>query len=106
MKEKGIEEDMKEWRSNFDFAMSDKTILMRATRFGSQNVLRWLIQELKFNANEQNCDGDTALHYAADYNQVECARLLLDLGSQHLKIRPDNNPFDWANECPRGIWKK
>ena len=105
MKEKGIEEDMKEWRSNIDFTMSDETILMTATRFGSQNVLKWLLQELKFDVNEQNCDGDTALHYAANYYQVECARLLLDLGSQHLKIRPDNNPLDWANECPRGIWK-
>ena len=76
------EEDMKEWRSNFDFAMSDETILMRATRFGSQNVLRWLLQELKFDVNEQNCDGDTALHYAADKGNKVLVEALLSWGAE------------------------
>ena len=112
MKEKRIEEEMKEWRANFDFMMSGETVVMRAMkinessderRFRSQNVIRWLLQELRFDVNEQTWNGDTALHCAVYYNEVELARLFLDLGAQQLKNNQDKTPLEWAKEC--AIWK-
>ena len=84
IKEKGFEEDIKHWRG-----FQDRTILMEATLYVRPNVLRWLLQEFQFDVNEQDSRGDTALHYAASYFQIEgrieCARLLLDQGSLLLK---------------------
>ena len=91
MKEKGMEEDIKQWRYHGDF-----TILQEATRKGSENVLRWLLHELNFDVNEQNRHGYTALHWAAIRNQMECARLLLDAGSLNLKNQRGITPLDWA----------
>ena len=91
MKEKGNEEDIKQWRTN-----SDYTILLEATLIGSSNILRWLLHELKFDVNEQNNNGLTALHIAALNNRMECARLLLDAGSQHLKSQWVSSPLDYA----------
>jgi len=92
MKEKGNEEDIKDWRGSFDY-----TILLEATLSGSSNILRWLLHELKFDVNEQNKHGETALHLAATRNQMECARLLLDAGSLNLKNQRGITPLDWAN---------
>ena len=104
---------------------ADRTILQEATISGRQNVLRWLLHELKFDVNEQDSygwtalhvaacdnqrwllhgcigvneqesDGWTALHVAACSNQMECARLLLDAGSQHLKNQSGRTPLDFA----------
>ena len=80
MKEKGKEEYIKEWRY-----LDVSTILLEASYSGKEDILRWLLHELKFDVNEQNRYGYTALHFAAYYNQMKCARLLLDVGSQHLK---------------------
>ena len=80
MKEQGIEKDFKDWRG-----FLNGTVLMRATSRGGQNVLRWLVFELEFDVNEQDVHGYTALHVAASNNQRECARLFLDVGSQHVK---------------------
>ena len=91
MKEKGNEEDIKDWRG-----YADRTILQEATISGRQNVLRWLLHELKFDVNDQDRYGNTALHYAAYNNQMECARLLLDAGSKHLKDRSGITPLDDA----------
>ena len=91
LKEKGIEEDIKQWRD-----CNDYTILMEATCWGRENVLSWLLHELKFDVNEQNSDGGTALNKAAYYNRMECARLLLDAGSQHLKSQWVSSPLDYA----------
>ena len=88
IKENGIEEDVKDWR---DYSI---TILMVATR--RANVLKWLTPELLFDVKEEDSDGDTALHYAAMKNEIECARLLLDSGSQHLKRRWGTTPLDYA----------
>ena len=96
MKEKGIEEDIKDWRYFGDFGYSGNTILHEATRFGRTNILRWLLHELKFDVNEKNNFGNTALHTAAYLNQMECARLLLDAGSQHLKDLWGKTPLDDA----------
>ena len=93
IKEKGNEEDIKEWRGPYY-----STILMEATRLGRQNILKWLVQEFQFDVNEQSSNGSTALHIAAYYNQLECARLLLDLGSQHLKDQLGITPLDVAKE--------
>ena len=79
MKEKESEEDIKKWMY---FGV---TILMWAAMNGRPNVLKWLICELNFEINEQNIYGGTALHLATSNNQMECAKLLLELGSQHLK---------------------
>ena len=91
MKEKGIEKDIKKWRFN-----GDCTTLMVATAYGRQHVVRWLLHELQFDVNEKNCYGNTALHKATLNNQIECARLLLDAGSLHLKNRSGNTPLDLA----------
>ena len=102
MKEKGLEEDIKDWRGSFDY-----TILMEATRRGRPNVVRWLLHELKFDVNEQQSHGFTGLyftglsngfclHVAALYNRMECARLLLDAGAQHLKNTSGQTPLDCA----------
>ena len=80
IKDRGMEEDIKGWRDSFDY-----TISMQATRFGRENVLKWLLQELQFGVKEQSSNGSTALFIAADNNQTECARLLIELGSQQLK---------------------
>ena len=99
MKEKGNEKDIEEWRylhgPNGRF---DETILIEATSFGRLNILRWLLHELKFDVNEQNKNGDIALHVAVSHNQMDCARLLLDVGSQHLKNRWGNTPLDYAKK--------
>ena len=94
MKEKGNEEDIKQWRTN-----SDYTILLEATLIGSSNILRWLLHELKFDVNEQNRIGITALHFTAIFNQMERARLLLNAGSQLLKDKSGNTPLDYAKRC-------
>ena len=72
------------------------TILMEATRLRRPNVLRWLIHESKFDVNEQDRYGSTELHFAVSTNQMECARLLLDAGSQHLKDKWGRTPLDYA----------
>ena len=87
----GIKEDIKDWRGSYDF-----TILMEATLFRRENILRWSLHELKFDVNEQNGLGKTALHYAVAYNEMQCARLLLDVGSQHLKDRYGSTPLEYA----------
>ena len=94
MKEKGIEEDIKQWRDD-DY----DTILLAATMMGRKNIIRWLLHELKFDVNEQNSYGETALHFTAIFNQMERARLLLDAGSQLLKDRSGNTPLDYAKRC-------
>ena len=94
IKEKGMEADIKEWRNNF----YDYTILMEATLYGSENLLRWLLHDLKFDVNEQNKYGWTALHFAANNYKMECARLLLDVGSQNLKDQSGDTPLDFAEE--------
>ena len=92
MKEQGIEKDIKYWRG-----FLNDTIFMRATNRGRQNVLRWLVHELEFDVNEQDVHGYTALHVAASNNQSECARLLLDVGSQHARNRLGKTTLDDAN---------
>jgi len=52
-----------------------------------------LLHELIFDVNEQNRNGNTALHYATIDNQMECARLLLGVGLQHLKDRSGRTPL-------------
>ena len=69
---------------------------MEAARLRRANVLRWLIHEFKFDVNEQDRCGFTALHFAAYVNQMECARLLLDVGSQNLKDKWGRTPLDYA----------
>ena len=96
MKEKGVEEDIKKWRNS-----NDRTILMEASLSGNLNVLKWLIQELQFDVNKQNNYGWSALHFAAIYNRIQCARFLLDIGSQHLRsyVSPSGKtPLDYAKE--------
>ena len=93
IKERGNEEVIKKWRGPYH-----RTILMEATRLGRQNILKWLVQEFQFDVNEQSSNGSTALHIAAYHNQLECARLLLDLGSQHLKDQLGITPLDVAKE--------
>ena len=96
MKEKGVEENIKKWRNS-----NDRTILMEASLCGNLNVLKWLIQELQFDVNKQNSYGWSALHFAAIYNRIECARFLRDIGSHYLRsyVRPSGKtPLDYAKE--------
>ena len=69
---------------------------MEATMFGRQNIVRWLLHELKVDITEQNRYGVTALHIAANRNQMGCARLLLDVRTQHLKNRNGSTPLHYA----------
>ena len=105
MKENGTEKEIKKWRSKivkrylhhrFTNFSGDHTILMEATMYGRQNVMRWLLHEFQFDVNEQNCYGNTALHWAAVNNQIECAILLLDQGSRLLENKHFNTPLDRA----------
>ena len=93
MKEKGIEEDIKEWRDAYD-----ETILREATRRGRPKILKWLLHEYISDVNEQNRIGSTALHSAVVNDRIECARLLLDLGSQNLKTRLGYTPLNLAKK--------
>ena len=86
-----MEENIKKWRGTYD-----NTILIQASWCGSSNVLRWLLHDLKFDVNEQLSNGTTALHVAAIHNQMECARLLLNVGSKHLKMPLGDTPLDYA----------
>ena len=90
MKEKGIEEDIKTW------VYGKYTIFQEASISGELNILKWLLHELKFDVNEKDGFEITALHRAASFNQIECARLLLDAGSQLLKDRWGDTPLDYA----------
>ena len=90
-KEKGIEDDINRWRDS-----GDDTIIMCATTSGRPNVIKLLIEELQFDVNEKNCAGYTALHVAAFHSNIDCARVLVDLGSQHLEDLWDNTPLDYA----------
>ena len=91
IKENLNEEDIKDWR------IGSFMILIRVTGIlAKEGILRWLLHELKFDVNEQNKHGETALHLAAIRNQMECARLLLDAGSLNLKNQRGITPLDWA----------
>ena len=96
MKEKGAEEDIKRWKN--PHFLNDHTILMRATLWGRPNVTKWQKQELKVDVNEQNRDGNTALHVAALNNHLGCARLLLNGGSQLLKDGDGDIPLCYAKK--------
>ena len=100
MKEKGFEVDINDWRDGTFYGnyvpYADITILMEATLQGSPNVVSWLLHELKFDVNEQNRNDNTALHHATIHDQIECARLLLGVGSQHLKDRSGRTPLTIA----------
>ena len=76
MKEKRIEKDIKRWRDSENY-----TILMVASWNGRLNILKWLLEEVKFDVNERNSYFQTAFHCAAYNKQVECARLLLKHGA-------------------------
>ena len=91
MEENGYEKDIKKWR-----AYGNCTTLMVATMYGRQNVVRWLLHEFQFDVNEKNCYGNTALHVAVIYNQMECAILLLDQGSRLLENKDFSTPLDHA----------
>ena len=91
MKERGIEEAIKGWRRH-----GNSTILTWATSLGRSNILEWVIKELEIDVNEQNSSGWTALHVAAYYNQLSCARVLLRCNPQLLKSRQGNTPLDDA----------
>jgi len=91
IKENLNEEDIKDWR------IGSFIILIRVTGIlAKEGILRWLLHELKFDVNEKNSYGNTALHLAAFSNQTECARFLLASGSKHLKDRWGNTPLDIA----------
>ena len=93
IKENLNEEDIKDWR------IGSFIILIRVTGIlAKEGILRWLLHELKFDVNEQNSFGDTVLHVAALHNRMECARLLLDVGSQLLKNQYGRTPLDYAKE--------
>ena len=100
MKERKNEEDMKAWK------YFGATILMWATMNGRPNVLKWLIYELNFDVNEQNIHGGSALHLAISNNQMECAKLLLPLGSLRLKNQWGNTPLDCAIAAKNKEMKK
>ena len=88
MKEKGIEKDIKLWRDSDNY-----TILMVASWNGRLNILKWLLQEVKCDVNEQNSYFQTALHCAARNNQMECARLLLKQGSNLYNFNLATSPL-------------
>ena len=94
IKERGVEGSIKAWRSG-DF---DNTVSMKATMEGRTNILRWLIQELKVDINEQNNVGQTALHVAAYKNQLDCAQIILERDPQFLKDLWNDTPLDDAKK--------
>ena len=92
MKEQGTDEYIKQLTDDGGY-----TTLLAATDAGNENVLRWLLHEIKIDVNEQNSFGITALHVAVYRRQMECARLLLDAGALQLKDRVGDTPLDCAN---------
>ena len=94
MKERGGEGLIKAWRSGH----YDDTVSMKATMRGRTNTLKWLIEELKVDVNEQNSVGQTALHVAAFRNQMECAQIILERDPQFLKDRWNDTPLDDAKK--------
>ena len=103
MKEKGLEANIEQWiiyYYNLNSYAACK-ILMEATTLGKENFLRWLLHESKYDVNEQSINGMTALDCAVLDNQMECARWLLDVGSQNLKNRASKTPLDYAKRYGR-----
>lgn len=58
------------------------TLLYRAAEGGDAAELSQLLQGLSVSVDTRGADSDTALHLAALYGRVECARVLLDAGAR------------------------
>ena len=93
MKNQGYEVNFKMWRDD-----SDMTILLEATRQGNDEIVEWLLEEVKVDINEQGKHGFTALHYAVMLDRKSCALILLRHQAAHLESRY-GTPLYWAKIC-------
>jgi len=74
-----------------DFVNKNGFLVLAATQHGHRDYLQTLM-DMKFNSNEANKNGSSALHYAARYGHVDCIQLLLKHGAELNAKNLDN----WA----------
>ena len=91
MKNKEKEEDIKKWRDPFGV-----TELMKTTFWENVEIVEWLLDEVKVDVNERDGEGWSALHYAARFYNISCARVLLKHHAANLKNNSGLTPLDWA----------
>ena len=78
--------------------MADMTLLQKATQRGDVAEMRRLVANGR-NVNERDADGDTALHYAADYGHVEAMRVLVELGARRVRRRRPGRRGTQGRRC-------
>ena len=91
LKNRGREEEIKKWRYFYG-----DTVLIRAIFYGRVEIVEWLLEKVKVDVNDQGLIGRTALHVAALYNQIPCARALLGYNAALLEDRYGDTPLDHA----------
>ena len=78
---------------------SGRTGLMKAAFLGHDHVVKYLLNDLKVSINDQDVDGDTALHDACKFGHVNVIKLLVEGGSDaSIKNKKGQTPKDVATE--------
>ena len=78
---------------------SGRTGLMKAAFWGHDHVVKYLLNDLKVSINDQDVDGDTALHDACKFGHVNVIKLLVEGGSDaSIKNKKGQTPKDVATE--------
>ena len=72
---------------------------MKAAFWGHDHVVKYLLNDLKVSINDQDVDGDTALHDACKFGHVNVIKLLVEGGSDaSIKNKKGQTPKDVATE--------
>jgi ankyrin repeat protein len=80
-------------------ANSGRTGLMKAAFWGHDHVVKYCLSDLKVSVDDQDVDGDTALHDAAKFGHMGVIKLLVDGGaSTSIKNKKQQTPKDVATE--------
>ena len=72
---------------NADMAFNRNKALHVAVRDSTPEIVKYLIEEVGANVNEQNVRGDTPLHLALDYDKFEIAKLLIEVYGADKEIK-------------------
>eukprot|EP00943_MAST-04B_sp_MAST-4B-sp1_P000437 g437.t1 len=80
-------------------ANSGRTGLMKAAFWGHDHVVKYCLNDLKVSVDDQDVDGDTALHDAAKFGHMGVIKLLVDGGaSTSIKNKKQQTAKDVAVE--------
>ena len=70
--------------------LNNYTNLTLAILNGYTNLVHYLVDDLKCDINQEDVDGQTALHTAVEYNNILTARFLIDHGALNLRDKSRN----------------